>query len=259
MITLLLSIISFASWSFPLELSSVYEQLEVHEFYKENELINRPRDAWQTIASFSVVNSDLSLSKVCFKYRPADEAKGIFRVELHSMNQKCDHEGKFLHEINSLFGIQFQRSPDFKIIFSHKDFTQSSWTIPIPRKKKELSLLDTPDNYWGESVLFLTNEVEKKELIKDGTKCLNVADDCSVIGTSSCHQCANGSLEAPNGCLVGPRYCSSAECGTKGNPACRKGVKFQKKRTLDCRRDDSFAFCAGEGTPTCQGQEVWCL
>ncbi|MFA5584754.1 MAG: hypothetical protein WDA09_11120, partial [Bacteriovoracaceae bacterium] len=91
-----------------------------------------------------------------------------------------------------------------------------------------------------------------------GTLCLKVRDDCSVEGKSTCHQCANGSLEAPNGCLTGPRYCSSFECGTKGNPACRRGIKFLRQRVLDCRRDSSFAFCSKDSIPMCQGAEVWC-
>lgn len=259
MISFLFFLLSFKSFCFPPELNSVYERLETHEFYKDNELITKPLDAWQVIASFSLVNKDLSLSRACLKYRPAQEANGLFRVETMSIQESCSSEGKKIYEIDSLYGIQFERFPEFKIVFSHKNFTTSSWIIPSISKKKTLSLLDTPDKYWGESAIFLNEELGTGELIKDGERCLNVADDCTILGESKCHMCENISLEAPNGCLVGPRYCSSSECGTKGNPACRRGVKFQKKRVLDCRTDSSFAICAGDSTPTCRGQEVWCL
>ncbi|HLW56863.1 MAG TPA: hypothetical protein VKY27_05725 [Bacteriovoracaceae bacterium] len=251
--------ISFFSYGFPQELFSVYEKLEVHEFYKDNELIKRPVDAWQNIASFSISNTDLSLSRLCLKYRPSSEAKGIFRIELMPLKRKCQENGKIIYEQDSLLGIQFQREPEFKITFSHKDFSTTSWTIKTIKKKASLELLDTPDKFWGEKVLFLNDHTDFQKLLTDGTQCLKVSDDCKVEGSSSCQQCENGSLEAPNGCLVGPRYCSSAECGTKGNPACRRGVKFQNKRSLDCRVDMSFAFCKGDSVPSCQGLEVWCL
>lgn len=259
MISFLFFLFTLKSFSFPSELNSVSELLGIHEFYQDNELITRPLDAWQTIASFSVVNRDLSLSKLCLKYRPAKEAKGVFKIDLTNISKSCELDGHKIYEQDSLFGIQFQRAPHFKVIFSHKDYSLSSWIIPLPKKEKQLNLLDTPDKYWGESVLILSDHTEKKDLLADGTKCLQVNDDCTIRGDSLCHQCQNGFLEAPNGCLIGPQYCSSAECGTKGNPACRRGVKFQKKRILDCRQEIDFAFCMGDSVPTCQGQEVWCL
>lgn len=258
MIHLIFILMTTLAHSFPLELHSVYERVEIHEFYKDNELITKPVDAWQVIAAFSIVNEDLSLSKVCFKYKPSKEGEGIFKVERMSLVKKCIEEGVGLFKQNSLFGIQFQRGPEFKIIFSHNDFTTSSWIIKTKEKKKNLELLDTPDKFWGESVLFLNEKTERRELLKDGTLCLRVSDDCSVQGKSTCHQCENGFLEAPTGCLVGPRYCSSFECGTKGNPACRRGVKVLKQRVLDCRKDSSFAFCSEGSIPSCQGAEVWC-
>lgn len=258
MSALIILIYSFFSFSFPQELLSVYEQLEVHEFYKDNELITRPLDAWQNIASFSMVNSDLSLSKLCLKYRPALEAKGVFRIELMPLKHSCKLEGKVLYEQDSLYGIQFQRGDEFRITFSHKDFSTNHWSIKSLKKPKKADLLDTSDKIWGEKILFLSVHRENSELLKDGTLCLKVSDDCVIQESSLCHQCENGFVEAPNGCLVGPQYCSSAECGTKGNPACRRGVKFQNKRSLDCRVDSSFAFCGADSTPTCQGAEVWC-
>lgn len=258
MINLLFLMLSFFAYSFPQELVSVYENLEVHEFYQDNELITKPLDAWQTIASFSVSNRDLSLSKICLNYRPASGAQGVFRVEIMELSKSCASAGKIIYQIDNLFGVQFQRGENFRIVFSHQDYSMSSWIIKSVSKKRKLELLDTPDKAWGESVLFLSEASSPQPLLADGSRCLTVLDDCTVKGPSTCHQCENGSLEAPNGCLIAPRYCSSAECGTKGNPACRRGVKFLKQRVLDCRRDSSFAFCAGEATVGCQGQEVWC-
>lgn len=259
MSALLIIFISFFSYAFPKELFSVYEKLEVHEFYKDNELITRPVDAWQNIASFSISNSDLSISRLCLKYRPSSEAKGTFRIELMPLANKCQEEGKIIYEQEALLGIQFQRDPDFKITFSHKDFSTTTWTIKTIKKKGSLELLSTPEKLWGEKILFLSEHSDSQTLLKDGTQCLKINNDCTVEGESLCQQCENDSLEAPNGCLIGPRYCSSAECGNKGSPACRRGVRFQNKRNLDCRVDMSFAFCKGESVPSCQGQEVWCL
>lgn len=258
MIVLLSFFISVFSYAFPQELAAVYQTLKVHEFYQDNELITKPLDAWQTIVSFSVSNSDLSLSQVCLKYRPAVEAQGVFRVEKMDLMKNCDESGKIIYELNSLHGIQFERGSDFKIVFTHKDFSMSSWVIKTLEIKRNLELLDSPDKAWGETVLFLTEDSAPSALLADGVQCLKVLDDCTIIGVSTCHQCQNGSLEAPNGCLIAPRYCSSFECGTKGNPACRRGVKVFKQRVLDCRKDSGFAFCSGEATPTCQGSEVWC-
>ncbi|MFA5583959.1 MAG: hypothetical protein WDA09_07065, partial [Bacteriovoracaceae bacterium] len=129
MITVFLYFLSFWTHAFPQELTAAYERLSVHEFYRDNELITRPEDAWQVISSFSAVNSDLSLSKLCLKYKPSREPKGVFRVESMSLDEDCGNDGKIIYEQGSLHGVQIQRDPDFKITFSHKDYSTNSWTI----------------------------------------------------------------------------------------------------------------------------------
>ena len=257
MIHLLLILFSLASFALPDALISRYELIETHEFYRDNELIQRPLEAWQTIAAFSSVNSDLSLSKVCLKYFLKSQSEGVFRVERKSLKENCSEKGEIISEIKNLRGLQFQRTPHFKITFTYQDFTTSEWNISL-RKKSNLKLLETPDRYLDETVLFVSSGSEQTTLLKEGTQCLKVLDDCTVAGESICHQCEAGFLEAPNGCLVSSQYCLKGNCGIKGGPACRRGVKFLRKRVLDCRTDSSFAFCEAGSTPVCQGQEVWC-
>lgn len=257
MIHLFVLFFSLFSMAIPDALISRYELIETHEFYRDNELIQRPLESWQTIAAFSSVNTDLSLSKVCLKYFLKDKDNGIFRVEKVSVNQNCSDSGKILKEFENLRGLQFQRTPVFKLTFTHQDFTTTEWKLDL-RKKAETKLLETPDRYLDETVLFLSEGKSGEKLLADGTQCLKVQDDCIVVGESTCHQCENGFLEAPNGCSTGPQYCLKGPCGMKGSPACRRGIKFLKKRVLDCRTDTSFAFCLRGSTPVCQGQEVWC-
>lgn len=257
MIHLMLFLFALTSFALPDALISRYELIETHEFYQDNELIQRPLDAWQAIAAFSTVNTDLSLSKVCLKYYLKSQTEGTFRVEKKSMTENCSGAGEIISEIKNLRGLQFQRTPHFKITFTYQNFSTSEWNISL-RKKNDLRLLETPDRHLDETVLFVSSGSENTGLLKDGTQCLKVLDDCTVEGTSVCHQCENGFLEAPNGCLISSQYCLKGSCGKKGGPACRRGVKFLRKRVLDCRTDASFAFCEAGSTPVCQGQEVWC-
>lgn len=244
MIQLWLMILTLTSFALPEALMSRYEILETHEFYKDNELIQRPIEAWQSIASLSTVNTDLSLSKICLKYFLQTKDKGLFRVEKFSLHENCLDKGEVLTEISNLRGLQFQRNPSLKITFTHQDFTTTEWNIKFNANSK--------------NVLFISEGSENIPLLKDNTQCLKVLDDCTVEGDSTCHQCESGFLEAPNGCTISPQYCMRGKCGVKGGPACRRGVKFLKKRVLDCRTDTSFAFCNPGSNPVCQGQEVWC-
>lgn len=257
MIHLFLLLFTLTGFALPDALISRYELIETHEFYKDNELIQRPLEVWQTIAAFSSVNTDLSLSKVCLKYFLKGQTEGIFRVEKRSIKESCSEQGEIISEIKNLRGLQFQRTPHFKITFTYQNFSTSEWNISL-RKKNDLKLLETPDRYLDQTVLFVSSGSDQSGLLTDGTQCLKVLDDCTLEGQSVCHQCENGFLEAPNGCLVSSQYCFKGSCGKKGGPACRRGVKFLRKRVLDCRTDTSFAFCEAGTTPVCQGQEVWC-
>jgi hypothetical protein len=91
------------------------------------------------------------------------------------------------------------------------------------------------------------------------TLCHNINDDCQEVTPSSCNDCREGWYEIPNGCLQGPKYCGRHYCGSKGRPACRRGMTWQgKEGPCDCRADSSFAYCNKGLSIQCEGLKAYC-
>lgn len=263
----LFSINLFASQ--PNHWAHVFEVSDRHEFYQNHELILKPKDSWQTLFGLVYVDRNLKRIKDCVYFRVPGLENGILKLKTIPAIDKCDDSllkdgDKEFVDIKSLQFAVFEN--ELKIDLSFADFRTEKWTAkfqstftkPIPTMGLSSSVFKSP------KLILLAPESETKLVTQiafpaENSLCHNINEDCEELKPSSCNDCASGWYEIPNGCAQGPKYCGSLKCGKKNQPACRRGLKWQRKElTNDCRVDSSFAYCSKGFSLHCEGKKAYC-
>ncbi len=253
----------------PTHWSHIYEIHDQHEFYQNDEVIVRPKDSWQTLFSLNYIDREFNGAKDCVYYRVPGIDLGKIKIKTIHSNERCDdfilkNGEKEISAIKSLkYSVQ-GRGIDLTFI---KDGNKTeTWVIQLNKKnQKPLNLFGLSSaDFKGAKYIFLAPKTHLKSssretFLKVGTLCLEVNDDCEINSPSQCHRCENGWYEIPNGCAHGPKYCGQLKCGDKNQPACRRGMKWQKSNDdFDCRSNSSFAYCSKGLSIQCEGRKAFC-
>jgi len=250
-------------WDYLVELSNQ------HEFYKENELIIRPKDSWQSMFDFIYIDRNFKTLKDCVYFRVPGNEAGVLKVKTVSREEKCRD---FLlspgdKEWKDIKTFQFN-SGENKLVFDigFQGFRSEIWEIrfqPKPVQKEAGMSLSSAE--FKSSKFFLLAPVHTKSETSTvafppaDSLCHNINDDCQEVSQTTCHDCREGWYEVPNGCSQGPKYCGRHLCGSKGRPACRRGMEWQgKEEPFDCRTDSSFAYCNNGLSVQCEGLKAYC-
>jgi hypothetical protein len=265
-----LSLLSFANPT--LKWSNTIEIVEKHEFYKNNEVITKPENSWQVLFAVVYRDSNMVTFKDCLFYRVPGLESGILKLKTISAEKSCSEfiftEGQ--QEWTGLKSLQFSIENSFlSLNITNSKYETEKWDIPFFNvyQRPIPKILSNSAEYRSPQFIFLNphkgNEPitpQKGLALKDKTICHNVTDTCEEKSPSVCYQCEHGWFEIPNGCQQGPKFCGPSECGLKHQPACRRGMKYQRKTAeFDCRSDQSFAYCAKGLSIQCQGNLPYCL
>lgn len=269
MIALILFLLSFPTFAEePLSWSYATGLQDKHEFYQNNEVITLPKDAWQVLFSVSYIDGKLNKLKDCIYYKVPGEGTGILKVKTAMFTDDCD---KFIfgpgdREVLNIKSLQYSLSDKkAEINFTDTNFKSGKWSVEllssVGNSKPEMH--SSSAEYKAPKIILLAPEVQlpakAEPLLEDGTLCHDVNEDCEIKSQSTCTQCRQGWYELPNGCKVGPKYCGILKCGLKGQPACRRGVEWQRsEQNFDCRTNSSFAYCATGLTLVCEGRKAFC-
>jgi hypothetical protein len=259
----------FAFAQEPIHWRNLLKLSEQHEFYKNNEIILSPKDSWQSLFSVIYVDSDLSFLKDCVFFKVPGEETGILKIK--TVSAKVDCEDYLLSPGDKDFsGIKtlqyFISDSKLTVDISFKNYKiekwigsfQSAFQKPTPKmaissaeyKSPKLILLAPQSNI---------KDLNKKKFLKKEGLCHNINENCEQVSVQTCDECEEGWYEVPNGCAIGPKYCGRLNCGQKGLPACRRGVRWQRKQEeFDCRTDSSFAYCSKGLTVQCDGGKAFC-
>jgi hypothetical protein len=269
---LLLLLTSFA-WADPsLKWTNAIDVVEKHEFYQNHEVIKKPKGSWQTL--FGVIYRDNSLrtQKDCLYFRVPGDEPGELKIKNVSVDTRCE-----VHLFSpgdqtwtGLKAFQFAVLPErLSVSLTLGGYKSERWDVPLmnvfrrPSPKSGMSSAD----YRAPKIFFLSpkqnssgDPLIKLERLKDKDACHVINEQCQETSKSICDQCPAGWYEIPNGCDQGPKFCGELECGGKNQPACRRGTKWQRRDgEYECRRDDSFAFCAKGLRVQCNGNLPFCL
>jgi hypothetical protein len=250
--------------------SHLLEVTERHEFYQNHEALIKPKDSWQHLFSLVYIDSDVNRLKDCVFYKVPGQESGILKIKTITASENCEKHLLLPSEnevaaIKSLSFALLDSGLNLDITFD--DFrsekwqakVQSSFTKPVPKMSMSSAEFKTPP------IIFLAPKssakaLPKKAFLKNGSVCHAINEDCAEVSPIQCDQCSEGWYEIPNGCTHGPKYCGRLECGGKDQPACRRGMRWQKKDevTYECRMDSSFAYCSKGFTVQCDGKKAYC-
>lgn len=268
MISVLLIFFSALTWSLPLpgDWSSAFKVIERHEFYPEGKVISEPRESWQHIFSILILNEEFREQKDCVYYYVPGENLGRVKVKTIGVSEDClDHLLKEANQVwNGVKDLQYTSLPSgLKLTFTQNKETVS-WEIVTTDFKAPLAAMHVSSSEMKSPRFVLlapVNEtkIEKSIPLKNDQLCFGVNDDCEETQASTCHLCPEGWYEVPNGCPKGPKFCGRLQCGGKNEPACRRGMKYQRvDKKFDCRTDSSFAYCQKGLLLQCEGLKAYC-
>lgn len=266
-ILLLSSLLAYAEA--PLHWAHVLEVNDKHEFYQNHETIIKPQDSWQTLFSLVYVDKDLKRLKDCVFYRVPGKEQGALKIKTMNSVEKCDEE--ILNpgdtEVLGVRTLQYSiYDRRVNIDLSLENFKVQSWeaTLQGAFVRPKASMGMSSAEYKSPKIIYLApkssvKQVKEGTLLKDKKLCHDVNESCQETAKSECSSCENGWYEVPNGCASGPKYCGTLQCGSKDQPACRRGMKWQKsEKDFDCRTDSSYAYCSSGFKVTCEGQKAFC-
>lgn len=268
MMILLSFLVSIAYAAEPLHWSYLTGVSDKHEFYQNHQVITAPQNAWQSLFALKYLGKDLNEMKDCVYYRVPGDASGILKIKSISSLQSCDQylleKGDI--EVPEIKSLEFNLTDkSVEIDFSKADFSVVKWEgeFTSSREKTEGTHKSSAETR-ASKLIFLSDKTLGTSPTKKGSErvsslCHEINDDCQEVSPSTCSLCPNGWHEVPNGCESGPKYCGMRECGKKNGPACRRGMKWQRKEIdPDCRADQSFAYCEKGLKVTCEGQLAIC-
>jgi hypothetical protein len=267
----LLMLLSFSVFaSEPTHWSHLLEVSERHEFYQNKELITKPKNSWQMLFGLVYLDRNLVRLKDCIFYHVPGIENGILKIKTISALDKCEEfilkDGDI--EIKNIKSLEFTLLENhLKIYLSYTDFRSEKWSAKFQSSydKPQTGMNLSSAEFKSPKIIMLApvsnpDLAKKNSFLKYGSLCHDVNEDCEVVKTSICNRCEYGWYEVPNGCPQGPKYCGNHKCGGKGEPACRRGGKWQRKtEEFDCRVNSSFAYCSKGHKVRCEGQKAFCL
>lgn len=239
-----------------------------HEFYKNNEVLVKPKDAWQTLFSVHYVDADFKNLKDCVFYKVPGAEAGILKIKSLPDSSPCED---FLlspgsREVKNIKSLQYSiTDKGVQLDFTLSDFKNERWSATLPAAKSSDSpkMLTSSAEFKASKIILLAPpqnvQIPEPKELKANTLCHDINEDCHEVSRSFCSQCPQGWYEIPNGCDVGPKYCGILNCGGKGQPACRRGMKWQREELeFDCRTNSSFAYCQQGLNVACEGRKAFC-
>ncbi len=266
MIYLFLFVSLFAEAGSPRKWENAKGIVEKHEFYKNNEVIIKPQNSWQSLFALTFLDSNFNLSKDCVFFKVPGDEPGKLKIKTLPHDVECNSE--ILSPGESEFGELSDFSFSVEENSARLSFTRQGkreiWNVTTVAdwKKPQPALLLSSADYKSPAIIYLapgSATQEKPKGIKDGVLCHNIASDCQELSPSQCRNCDHGWQEIPNGCVTGPKVCGPSVCGGKDHPACRRGIVWQRsEQTFDCRSNTSFAWCSGKLSVVCDGDKAYC-
>lgn len=266
MIIFLLLQMLYVSADSPRKWENAKSIVDRHEFYQNGEAILKPKDSWQTIFALTFLDSSFQLSKDCVYFRVPGEEAGKIKIKTLPASKDCSSEILSAGDIEytNVSNFSFSTTSESVLMDFTRDGKKEKWSanILLDWKKPESKLLLSSADYKSPRFVYLASSTGANApltTLKAGSVCHDITADCQERSPSRCHSCDQGWHEIPNGCSVGPKVCGPADCGGKDQPACRRGMNWQRKESdFDCRMDSSFAWCNKGRVVFCDGDKAYC-
>lgn len=248
----------------PQHWGAALEIVDMHEFYEENKPITSPVESWQTLFAITYITRNLKKVKDCVLYQIPGTTPGMLKIISIPVSQDCStvyfEPGE--KEVRDITSLQFSSAPEgIELRFARSNQMNIKWDVILthPKISGPKMGLSSAEFKAGKIILLSSDSKDVPTSAPPSGKCHDIDDNCQEISPSRCSECAEGWYEVPNGCPTGPKFCGIDQCGQKNQPACRRGMKYQKEdKKFECRIDHSFAYCNPGLIIQCEGSLAYC-
>jgi hypothetical protein len=107
---------------------------EKHEFYKNDEVIVKPKESWQTLFSLAYIDREFHSAKDCIYYKVPGQELGIIKIKTISSSDKCDESLLVSgdREITGIKSLKYSGNEESIILdFTTNDLKSQKWNIVI--------------------------------------------------------------------------------------------------------------------------------
>lgn len=216
---------------------------EVHQGYRANEAVLAPAGTWQTL--FAVV---LSKEKHCVHAKvPVKSKRGELRIVVVPLNQTClgSWESAAMWERRDLRSLQFfAAQAELRLAWTGEDGRVQSLSSRLPDIR---GVFFYPPNSTSHDIgIKLVGEIND----------VFPANPCTFT-EGTCQLCRYGVYRVKG---AEPEfYCGIDRCGEANQPACQRGIRWQKSRgPFSCRGQNDHVFCDQGLRVECQGEVALC-
>ena len=269
LILLMLPCMAFASvekWS--KEWRTVISIQEQHSGYQSGDVLKKPEGTWQLL--FSVLRAGVAidgLAKDCVWVQIPTQDDGILKIIKVLPTESCQNkaESESWIEEKELRSIQFVlQSTGAQFWLTDKSGRVHDWKSEFLNTKttSEFKLFDSSVDKRKIPGGFVFSP-DRTIDIKHGTELMGSMEDeypqnpCSYKD-GSCWRCRFGVYRVKAG-DENNYYCGVDRCGEKNQPACERGVTWQRLRqTFTCRGDNSHVYCLPGLKVECVGEQAIC-
>jgi hypothetical protein len=226
----------FEQWSYAVEV------VDRHPSLLTGTRIGGPASTWQTLLGVVLPGKSVhAFHRHCLHLRVPTKGDGILRVTLMAPEQSCAGawEGTRVWEATGV--------DDVRVTVDGME-VRLWWSDPSARQFRTR----------GQAVagVFLFSPYSDPTGMTGATALWLDGHACDLVD-GTCRRCQNGFLR-----VIGEKdlyRCGVDRCGEVGQPACPRGVRWQKGRgPFGCRGDDGHVFCAKGLKIECLGSEAYC-
>jgi hypothetical protein len=267
MLLWLLLLSSLLRADYPPQWSAAYKVSQQHEFYAPNEIIAKPAGSWQLLFALTYWGQNVTPIKDCIFFKVPGEEPGVLKYKTTVADGNCEDylQRPGDRQWEGIKALQFSIADEqINLSLTYSGFRQQRWRIQLDSRAGAAvpeRLMSSAQFKVGRIIVLAHHPgtLDAAAMGQDGEVCHEVRDNCEVVAASTCSDCQHGWYEVPNGCPVGPKFCGAQSCGGKNQPACRRGMKWQRqKKIFDCRQDQSFAYCSSGFNLQCEGAHAYC-
>lgn len=238
--------------------------VERHDGYENNESIKKPEGTWQLL--YGVIRTQeapVGLVKDCLWVKVPRDNDGELRVVPVTPGRSCANtwEDAAAIEVRSLRSIQsLQEGSEAKLWLTLSSGRVLAWKARFINKVNERApvLFDSSArsrSYPG-AFFFAPNAdvtgAKARDLIGDFTD--EYPTNPCTFKDGTCQRCRWGIYR-----VATDYFCGVDHCGEKNQPACHRGVRWQRTRSeFSCRSDDSYIYCGPGLRVECEGERAIC-
>jgi len=266
---LMIPLFAFASaekWS--KEWRTVMSVQEQHSGYQSGDVLKKPAGTWQLLLSVLRAGRAIDgLAKDCVWVFIPNQDDGIFKITTVRPTESCvdKWESYGWIEEKNLRAIQFVlQSTTAQFWLTDKSGRVHTWKTEFLNTVKfaDYKLFDSSVEKRKVPGVFFFSPDSPID-IKHGSELIGKIEDeypqspCSYKD-GSCLRCRFGVYRVKAGDETN-YYCGIDRCGEKNQPACERGVTWQRLRqTFTCRGDNSHVYCLPGLKVECVGEQAIC-